>query len=569
MAKLTWVSADGVQTRELADITSIGRSRENDLLLRDPLVSKLHARILRDGNDWVLEDTGSRNGSLVNGVRQTRCLLRHGDRIQIGPNELRFECGDAAPFAQPAGVDQSDIDSFLEWDNSTVAGVRESDNDIVPTHTIDVTSVAGLPEVTSPATDRLTLRLKASYAISKAAAATLNLAVILDRVLEALFEIFASAERAVVMLVDADSGKVRRGAVKFRRSLDDTDVHISRTALRQVLSRREALLCVDTALDDRFAAVQSIADYGIRSMMIAPLLFKGQMHGAILIDTLNRTAPFTQDDLELLSFAGTEVAACLTNADLHRKALAAEHLAAVGRTVAGLSHCMKNILQGIKGGAYIVEKGLADKTIDRIRQGWNMVKHKNDFMEELVWDLLNLSKARAPDYELTDLNALCTEIVEIGAGKARNSDVEVNFVADKALKNICVDPKGIRRCILNLVTNAVDACLEGGGDVEVRTFAAEADGMVRVVVRDTGCGMSEETLAKLFTIFFSTKGSKGTGLGLPVTKKIVEEHGGRIKAESRQGDGTTFTVSLPATRLQRPKKGASHAGGSQEDTDSG
>jgi signal transduction histidine kinase len=147
--------------------------------------------------------------------------------------------------------------------------------------------------------------------------------------------------------------------------------------------------------------------------------------------------------------------------------------------------------------------------------------------------------------------------------------VEVSFAADKALQNICVDPKGIRRCILNLVTNAVDACLEGGGDVEVRTFAAEEDGMVRIVVRDTGCGMSEETLAKLFTIFFSTKGSKGTGLGLPVTKKIVEEHGGRIKAESRQGAGTTFTVSLPATRLQRPRKGASHAGGSQEDTDSG
>jgi signal transduction histidine kinase len=96
----------------------------------------------------------------------------------------------------------------------------------------------------------------------------------------------------------------------------------------------------------------------------------------------------------------------------------------------------------------------------------------------------------------------------------------------------------------------MDACADTGGEVTVETHVPDADGRVSIAIRDTGCGMSAETQAKLFTVFFSTKGSRGTGLGLPVTRKIVEEHGGTLDVTSAEGTGTTFTITLPITPAQ-------------------
>ena len=108
-----------------------------------------------------------------------------------------------------------------------------------------------------------------------------------------------------------------------------------------------------------------------------------------------------------------------------------------------------------------------------------------------------------------------------------------------------LDGKGIYRCILNLVTNALDACAGARGTVTISTRSvADPDG-VEIVVTDTGCGIAEEDLPQVFRVFYSTKGSDGTGLGLAVTQKIVREHGGEIAVESRRGTGTSFTIRLP------------------------
>ncbi|MFC1453172.1 sensor histidine kinase, partial [Verrucomicrobiota bacterium] len=415
--------------------------------------------------------------------------------------------------------------------------------------------------------DLLARRLSVSYEISKATIATLNLPEILSRVLEVLFEIFESSERALVLLVDPDTGGMREAAVKRRAASDLRDVAVSRTILNHVMRNRGALLCRDAASDVRFADAQSIADWGIRAVMAAPLLFKDELHGVIYVETRNPGLSFTTADLELLTVAAGQVAGCLANADLHAKLVANERLAAVGQTVAGLSHCIKNILQGVKGGAFLVDRGLAQGDLDRVEKGWRAVQRKTDFMEELTWDLLTFSKARPPQYEPTDLNALCSEVCEIGRERAPDGQVDVTFEPAEGLEPIEVDPKGIRRSLLNLVSNAVDACDDAEGRVTVEVLSPDEDGMVRVVVRDTGGGMSEGTLSKLFTVFFSTKGSKGTGLGLPITRKIVEEHGGRIQVESEEGSGTVFTVSLPAARRGEEEKGEGDGGHTEETAD--
>ena len=565
MATVLWDTPKGEQERELAEATSIGRSPQCDIWIPDNAMSGAHASIVREGNDWLVQDDGSTNGTFVNEERVSRRALRDGDVIRVGRTELCF-CADEAPAPaeQPTGATRLSGQSIVWRRGEAEAGaaadrapaldqVIRGDVEYSPVTSVN-TTLAANSAMTRTGTDAAELgrRLKAIYEISRATAATLDTSEILDHVLGALFEIFETADRAFIILVDPQSNEVNTAAARSRVADRVAQSGISRTALERAMSQREAVLCQDASVDARFSDAVSIMGLGIRSMMIAPLVFRDEVLGAVHIDTVKGVRTFTEADLELLCVAASEVAGCLANVRLHDKMMASERLAAVGQTLAGLTHCIKNILQGVKGGAYILEKGLEQDNPDRIRSGWQMVRRNNAFMEELVYDLLTYSKQRPPEYVPTDLNALCADTCGFVAERARTLGVSLTCTPDPSLGQVELDPRGIRRCLLNFVGNAVDACANtnGSATVEVRGPASspEADGLVRVSVRDTGCGMSKETLAKLFTVFFSTKGSKGTGLGLPVSQKIVEEHGGRIDVESQEGKGTTFTLCLPARR---------------------
>lgn len=568
MATLSWNTPQGAKRVVIRQQARIGRSPLNEAALPFGGVSTFHARVFREGQRWFVEDVGSKNGTFVNDEPQSRCELHDGDVIGIADFDLVFREG--AEEEEPSeetetrtllwkkGMSEAPIPTEVhrrptERGPTDLAALVASDASFSPVATVDpdlyTTSV--LPGVSEDPV-QLAQRLKASYEISRAAAATLDVQALLDQVLEALFEIFEGADRAFIVLVDPQSGEVSTAASRHRAEAEAPASGISMTALRQAMEGRQALLCRDAAADERFARAQSIMGLGIRSMMIAPLLFHDEVLGAVHVDSLRGVREFTQADLELLSIAASQMAGCLVNARLHERMVASERMAAVGQALAGLSHCIKNILQGMQGGAFIVEKGLDKDDVARVRQGWEMVRRNSGFMEELVYDLLTYSKERKPEYNPTDLNALCGDVLEMCRERAKTHSVAVVLAPAEGLGPVALDPKGMRRCLMNLVMNGIDACGSGGA-VTVKTLGADQTGFVRVVVRDTGCGMSKETLARLFTAFFSTKGSKGTGLGLPVTRKIIEEHGGRIEVASEVGVGTTFTICLPASRASEER----------------
>ncbi|HUT33517.1 MAG TPA: ATP-binding protein [Planctomycetota bacterium] len=564
MATLSWNSPEGAQQRLLGDLTRIGRGPDNELSFSDGAMSGLHARIVRQGNAWVLEDNASRNGTFVNNDRVSRRTLRDGDVVTVGRMQFLFRAD--APAARAAPGPTVEPGQTLMWRRgqpgptdgrpSTVARalplekLLRSDTHGATVHPVSTFAVsraaAARPDADAA---QLARRLKATYEISQATAATLDTSELLDHVLAALFGLFESADRAFVLLVDPQTAEVTTAAARCRAAGPAAEGGISKTALDQAMRSREAVLCQDAAADERFAEAVSILGLGIRSLMVAPLVFRDEVLGAVHVDTVRGTRAFADADLELLCVAANQVAGALANARLHDKVVASERLAAVGQTLAGLTHCIKNILQGIKGGAFILDKGLTQNDLERVHKGWGMVRRNNAFMEELVYDLLTYSKQRTPEYSLTDLNALCADTCGFVAERARSLGVALTVQPDPALGPVEVDPRGLRRCLLNFVGNAVDACAKTAGSVTVETRSPAADGLTRIVIRDTGCGMAPETLAKLFTVFFSTKGSKGTGLGLPVSQKIIEEHGGRIDVASEVGKGTTFTLCLPPRRL--------------------
>jgi PAS domain S-box-containing protein len=238
---------------------------------------------------------------------------------------------------------------------------------------------------------------------------------------------------------------------------------------------------------------------------------------------------------------------------LEREKQASDRLAVVGQTVAGLAHGIKNILTGLEGGVFVLETALEDKDDQLLGRGWNMVQKNISRISVLVKDLLSYSRERAPQYEETDPNLLAEEVCALFDVKAQEKaiTIERDFDPDagKTLK-IFLDQRGIHACLSNLVANAMDACesdtKKAGHRLIVRT-RQDAEGNLLFQVSDNGTGMNDETKRKIFASFYSTKGSRGTGLGLMVTSKIVMEHRGEISFESEEGTGTTFSIVLPSS----------------------
>jgi PAS domain S-box-containing protein len=268
-------------------------------------------------------------------------------------------------------------------------------------------------------------------------------------------------------------------------------------------------------------------------------------------DTVLGTAGFLQDLREVKR--------------LEQEKLDAERLAAVGQTVAGLAHGVKNILTGLEGGMFLVRWGIEEDRKDKLTQGWAMLDRNFHKITTFVREFLSFAKGRVPEVEATEPNRIADDAVTLFKDAARERGVEIEADFQPAIPPANLDAAAVHRCLANLISNAIDACLvsETGGDlVVVRT--RDRAGVLEFEVEDNGCGMDYEIKRKVFTSFFTTKGTEGTGLGLLVTKKIVQEHGGSVDIESTPGAGSVFRITLPRHRLPEPLEcdtGTDHQGG--------
>jgi PAS domain S-box-containing protein len=234
---------------------------------------------------------------------------------------------------------------------------------------------------------------------------------------------------------------------------------------------------------------------------------------------------------------------------LEKELLRTERLAAIGQTVAGLAHGIKNILHGLKGGSYLVDIGIKKNETERLKKGWDMIKRNISRTSNLVMDLLSYSKEREPEFTICFPNEIASDVCTLLQDEAQENNIKIIKYFDDSIGEVSMDPGTIHEVLLNLMSNAVDACLfdedtSKNFQIELKT-TNEKDNVIKFEVTDNGSGMSEEVITKLFTSFFSTKGHRGTGLGLMVTRKLIEEHNGTIDVKSQLGQGTTFTVRLP------------------------
>ena len=240
---------------------------------------------------------------------------------------------------------------------------------------------------------------------------------------------------------------------------------------------------------------------------------------------------------------------------LEKELLLSERLATVGQTVAGMAHGVKNILHGFKGGGYLMEVGFKNQDNEKLKAGWAMIQKNIRHTSELVMDLLTYSKVREPEYKTCNPNDIVTDVCQALQETAEEHNIRIVKEPDSAIGHIAMDERSIHTTLMNLVSNALDACVfddAPGKLLEVRVKTAlEKENVVRFEVIDNGMGMEEEVRAKIFTSFFSTKGHKGTGLGLLVSRKLIEDHHGTIDVLSKVGKGTTFIVKVPFKQVEK------------------
>jgi PAS domain S-box-containing protein len=227
-----------------------------------------------------------------------------------------------------------------------------------------------------------------------------------------------------------------------------------------------------------------------------------------------------------------------------------DKLTSVGLLIGSISHGIKGLLNGLDGGIYLVNSGLKKDDRERIDRGWEIALRNVDRIRSMVMDILYYAKDREPEWETLRADDLARDICGILHDKAARLNIGLDCKIEKTVGEFEGDHQAVRALLVNLMENSLDACrvdsrkndhrvgIELTGDAEKITFK----------VSDNGIGMDQETREKAFSLFFSSKGAGGTGLGLFISHKIAKAHGGSIIIDSEEGRGSTFVVSLPRKR---------------------
>ncbi len=517
----------------------LGRNSDQ-IPLTDNTVSRRHAEIRQQDGYWVLEDLHSSNGTYVNGERIHQAVrLKHGDQIKVGSTLMVY--GGDQPVQKLSGKliprDLINLDvGSKQMDSSILSSIPSSEDSVI---------------IAAPETAEAAHAWRAMSQLLEAIGAIASAEQLLERVMDIIFEEMR-VDRGFVLMLDPDSGEPAPRVVRYRAKAAPAGVQIStsRTIIDHVIQNKEGVLCANAMTDERFTSGKksgSIQNYGLQSVICVPIIARDDVLGVIHIDCSMSSHTYTEEQLRLITAIGRATGMAIENARLVESRMQSERLAATGETVAYLSHYIKNILQGLRGGADVVQMGLNRKHLAAIEQGWQIVQRNLAKIYNLTTNMLAFSKSREPRLVMAQLNRAVQDAVDLVQAPADGRGVMVLAELDERLPPAPIDVDGIHQVALNILTNAIEACPQSLGVVNVRTEYDPDTEEAVLTISDNGSGIPSEHLQQIFEPFHSTKGQAGTGLGLAVARKIVQEHNGRIHVRSQLQEGTTFIIRLPTS----------------------
>ncbi len=537
---------------ELPDSPALVGRESRALPITDNTVSRRHCELVpMEDTSWILKDLGSANGTWINGQRVERtATLKLGDQIRVGRTILVFGAQHGISRAAGGSVRLTGNDGM---DASIMHTVASNDDSMV----------LAVPEPAAAAM----ANLKLLYQLNASLGSSFDMDQVLEVVMDLVFE-HVKADRGIILALDEKRNELIPKVVRTRdesgggsngdngkgedKAAAAEKIHASRTIINYVIEKAEGVLSSNAMTDARFSKGKSVHNLGIRSALCVPIKCRridgkdgDEIIGVIYIDSSVKNYTYSPDQLRLLTAIGLQAGLAIQNAKLYQQGLQAERLAAIGETTAALSHSIKNILQALRGGADVVEMGLKNNNVPQLTKGWRVVDRNMEKIYNLTMNLLAYSKDREPKLELVNPKKLLEECVELIAVPANDKGVMVVADVDKDHPAVPLDPDGMHQVIMNLLSNALDAVAPQEGLIRLVCHYDGENRQTLIEVIDNGSGIPEQMSKHMFELFHSTKGNRGTGIGLAVAKKIVEEHEGSISVQSRPAEGTTFTIRLP------------------------
>lgn len=225
-----------------------------------------------------------------------------------------------------------------------------------------------------------------------------------------------------------------------------------------------------------------------------------------------------------------------------------DHLISLGLMLGSMSHGVKGMLTALDGGLYQLEMGLDKKDDDRILKAFGQISQMSEKIKKMVLEMLYYAKSRQIQYEEMDISDFAKNVLNTISPMAEAKGVDLDVSIPEALGKIEIDPNWMEAALVNFLENAVDACVRDPDKKKhwIRfDVKKESNDVLCFTIKDNGMGMDMETKNKMFTLFFTSKGSQGTGLGLFIAHKVIEYHRGTVAVESEKNKGSQFRICLP------------------------
>lgn len=527
-----------------AGVITIGRSRSNTIYIEHGSVSRNHASISLIDGQYVLSDLQSHNGTYLNKKRIKNIPLKHNDQIVFGDRSFVFSLKDPeledSDLVYTSGEDTVD---FQEDDNQLPDMIARKAETAAQTF-LDLNK--DKKEISAEKAVEAHSRLLLLYRLSDKLRNVKNADEILSMGTDLIFGALPSAERVVAMLRSSSKDPLKAHIVKYRHKKPEGDIiPVSQTVINKVIKEKLALVSRDALEDSRFETGDSIMIHNLNSIICVPLISGEKVIGVLHLDTSQILDAFTQNDLEFTAAVANEMSITIDNSRLQQEAVQNERMAAMGLTITNIAHNIKNLQHINRGVEELMSMYVSDIADEKLQKTWQLLSKYLEQINNLSANMLDFTRVNPVKLELIDVSSIVLDYRDFFQENLTGKGNKLVMDIDPNLTKWMMDESGLKRALLNLVINANDAVKEkDNGIITISTFI-DAQNHLNIGVSDNGCGIEPDRINDVFQLFFTTKGTKGTGLGLPMVQRFVERLGGTITVESKVAEGSTFNLNIP------------------------
>lgn len=540
---------------------TIGRGGSCSVQIVDAEVSRVHVRYEITGDQVVLHDLDSANGTFVNEVPIESCRLREGDQIQLGATCFRYEIFQE----QPDETYRADASGSQNQSRAGTATVASAGSPAIASVNSEMAPdlVEGL-YVQHPSTEadsdeqtdharriiQISSDLNFMYLASLATSSHVSRNDMLEQVLKLIFE-WIAADRTCILLKDEETSTLKIQAFRNREpGGSGRKLQLSQSILNYVRKKRVGILTSNAPDDKRLDGNVSIKAIGIHEAICVPIMGREQIIGLIYVDTIQSLGDagnvrFNEDNLKLMIAIAHQVGFALENDSYFSALLEKERLAIAGQTVASLSHHIKNILQNVNGGSHLIEEGLRGDDLNMIRAGWQIVNRNQREVSSLVNNMLVLCNDYQPDLEPADLKVVIDEVLQLLKPRLEKFRIACHWEPVNPAEKFSFHRSGIRTALLNLLNSSVIACRDiPGGNIGIQVQRAGVES-IRISISDNGLAVPDVSSSSALSSLDLDPGQQIIRVELAVSRKLILGHGGEISVQQPSAGGNRIEITLP------------------------